>query len=570
MKKLICIFLAVLLVLSIAACTKPDSAPKEDTAAAPDAQVTNPPEEEPQIVTPDVNPDLGIENETFSFVNDPQQVLDRPHKIQPGTEVTTVGYDVNMYLPWMTSLAPDLFSNIYEGLVYCYMGRADDVRGLIAQSWSVSEDYLTWTFKIREGVKFTDGTVCDAAAVAEAWDYFLYYDTNTLVELKIKSWEAVDGDFVVYLREPCPGFEWNVGDIYILSPTALKLWGDIDNRAAVGTAPYYVSEYLTAPRKGYGFNPGTEFIIKANPDYYLYERMPVIETIRKKVIFTSDELVQTIIDGEVDIASFSGVDSYKKLVESGYDGTVICSSGSSSLLALNAGVVPEFGIYEVRKAMNRFIDLNKVNDVLYDGLGVVQSSIWSVGSLGEVPWPEGYYYAPEEGLELLAAAGIAPEDFSFHVKSAISGTDCMEAISAQLAEVGIVMEVTEHSPESSLLYDWQATAVLIGSFSYSNSTPHSPWSYSFETNKQYMNFIWSDIYDSELYDQMKGIYETMKTEHEWDELVAYSKTLTDLLQRDYGAMPGVQTPIFVAFDKELKGVVMVTENHVPLWNYLYW
>ncbi len=55
----------------------------------------------------------------------------------------------------------------------------------------------------------------------------------------------------------------------------------------------------------------------------------------------------------------------------------------------------------------------------------------------------------------------------------------------------------------------------------------------------------------------------------WDEMLEKSKTLTDMYQKDYGALPGVQAPSFAAFSKRLKGVVVVTEQRILLWHYLY-
>ncbi|NLT39138.1 MAG: ABC transporter substrate-binding protein, partial [Clostridiales bacterium] len=46
-----------------------------------------------------------------------------------------------------------------------YMNDPGDIRGCIAESWEHSDDYLTWTFHIRGGVTFTNGSPCDAAAV---------------------------------------------------------------------------------------------------------------------------------------------------------------------------------------------------------------------------------------------------------------------------------------------------------------------------------------------------------------------------------------------------------------------
>jgi len=580
-KSLICILLTLVMLLSFAACGK-KPVDKFDEAVLPEKTAPQTPgeklpaedkapaeEETPSVPVPETNPDEGLVADEFVLVSSVDEVLARPHKIIPGSEVITIGYDEPMYLPWTASLSQTLFANIYEGLVYRYMGRAYDVRPLIAESWQVSDDYLTWTFRIRDGVKFTDGTLCDAAAVEKAWDFSYEAYSYTFSKLNISSWEAgEDNSFTVNLSAPCVCFEASIADVYILSPTALAQWGLYDNRAAVGTAPYYVSEYKTEPRDRYAYEPGVEFVIKANPDYYLYERLPSIETIRIKLYESPDDHIPALLGGEADFYTFSSLEYYNTLVENGYEGTVVTLAGAASPLHLNAHKEPAFQIFEVRKAMNRFIDLDEVNNELYSGMGKVQTSIWSVGSKGEVPWPEGFYYDETEGLALLAQAGIAPEDIFLDItKTAYD--DYTDAVARQLEKVGIKSEIKVHPPESSTIFDRTATPVFTGGLSYADSVPYNIWRYAFTDELPFIKYVWSYLYDPGLYDEMCGVYEAMMSASSWDEMLEKSKTLTDMYQKDYGALPGVQAPSFVAFSKRLKGVVVVTEQCILLWHYLY-
>ena len=55
-----------------------------------------------------------------------------------------------------------LWGNVFEGLLYMYMNDPEDVRGLLAESWSVSGDGLTYSFRLRDGMCFSDGAQVSA------------------------------------------------------------------------------------------------------------------------------------------------------------------------------------------------------------------------------------------------------------------------------------------------------------------------------------------------------------------------------------------------------------------------
>jgi ABC-type transport system substrate-binding protein len=71
-----------------------------------------------------------------------------------------------------------------------YMNDPTDIRGCIAESWEHSYDYLTWTFQIRDGVMFHDGTVCDAPAVASSWNFYNVASPASFGNLNMVSWVA--------------------------------------------------------------------------------------------------------------------------------------------------------------------------------------------------------------------------------------------------------------------------------------------------------------------------------------------------------------------------------------------
>ena len=566
-RALLCILLAVAMVLAFAACGKKtdDNKPADDAADNTPAGDNTPADENTPDdgETPDApvdSPDAGIEPEPLLMISSVDEVLNRPHEIQPGTSVTFHTNDVPAYTPWNATAEIWLLPNIYEGLNYSYMGKVDDIRPLIATEWEASEDLLTWTFQIREGVKFTDGTVCDANAIAQSWDFYFEASPASFNNVNIGSWEATgDYEIVVHMKDTCAYIESSFTQLYILSPTALAQYGVNDNRSAIGTAPYYVSDYTA----------GVEFVFTANPDYYLYERMPVIETINYKIISDDNTKLMAMLNGDLDAYTFSSVESYYNLQDYNFDGTLMQGHGNCNPLLLNAKTVPEFCIYEIRKAMNRFIDFDALNAILYDDMGLVQTSLWTVGSSGEVPWPEGFYYDEAEGLELMAAAGVDPNEFEFVAKIIDTSADFFVTIQGQLAKVGITMEVQPLEPEANFTFmmngDYTITA---GNSGYSDAKPYLPWTFIL-LPEHLIKEVWCDIYNPELYETMCDTFYAMTSAATWDEMITSANALTTMLQEDYGAMPGIQSPYFAAFNKEIKGIIVATENHYFIWNYMY-
>ena len=62
---------------------------------------------------------------------------------------------------------------IYEGLVGLVGSATDEFEGLVAESWEANEDQSVWTFKIRPGLTFHDGSPCDSAAVKASYERLL-------------------------------------------------------------------------------------------------------------------------------------------------------------------------------------------------------------------------------------------------------------------------------------------------------------------------------------------------------------------------------------------------------------
>ncbi|MCJ7623572.1 MAG: ABC transporter substrate-binding protein, partial [Anaerolineaceae bacterium] len=185
---------------------------------------------------------------------------------------------------------------IYDTLVE-EAGISHFVPGL-AESWEVSDDGLVWTFKIREGAKFHDGTPCTAEDVAWSLNWTLENEVETFSFYLYNFAEIValdDTTLQVTLSDPVGNMEYLLMYVWILPKS---VWGEMgydemmefeDISAGIGTGPYILKEWVESEY----------LILEANKDYW--RGTPVIDEIVFHEYATEDAMVQALIAGEVDV-----------------------------------------------------------------------------------------------------------------------------------------------------------------------------------------------------------------------------------------------------------------------------
>jgi peptide/nickel transport system substrate-binding protein len=153
---------------------------------------------------------------------------------------------------------------VYDTLVYRDPGTGEFVAGL-AESWEVSADGLAYTFLLRQGVTFHDGTPFNASAVAATIDRVVSSDTASQKAVfmlgSYAAYEVVD-EFTIRLlmSEPYAPLLDSLSQVYlgIASPTALaSVSSERYQFHQVGTGPYTFVEYV----------PGDRLVIRRNPNY---------------------------------------------------------------------------------------------------------------------------------------------------------------------------------------------------------------------------------------------------------------------------------------------------------------
>jgi peptide/nickel transport system substrate-binding protein len=159
---------------------------------------------------------------------------------------------------------------VYDNLVKSVGTEEAKIVPDLAESWQASDDGLTWTFKLREGAKFHDGTPVNAEAVKYTFDRLLAMNTGGAVLFaSIDKVEAVDDLTVQFiLKEPFSGFLASLTSIWgplIVSPTTVKAhekdgdWGQAwltENDA--GSGPYMLESWTR----------NEQMVLVRNPDYW--------------------------------------------------------------------------------------------------------------------------------------------------------------------------------------------------------------------------------------------------------------------------------------------------------------
>ncbi len=154
-------------------------------------------------------------------------------------------------------------TSVYDTLVYRDPGAGKFVPGL-AERWVVSDDGLVYTFYLRQGVTFHDGTPFNAEAVrfnlARITSPDLASQKARFMLGPYERTEVVDEYTVrIHLSEPFVPLLDALSQVYLgmVSPAAVEQWGDEYQLHQVGTGPFLFAEYV----------PGDHLLLRRNPDY---------------------------------------------------------------------------------------------------------------------------------------------------------------------------------------------------------------------------------------------------------------------------------------------------------------
>ncbi len=165
-----------------------------------------------------------------------------------------------------------------------------NVQPLLAESWSISDDHLTWTFKIRDNVKFSNGNPLTAEAVKASIQRAFEKNTRAATFFKYTEMKADGQNLIITTDKPMPNMPGFLADpLFIIVDTTAEGQRDFAKEGPICTGPYMVESFVKE-----------KAVMQKNPNYWDGE-VP-FETVEIPSIDDPNTRAMALQSGEVDFA----------------------------------------------------------------------------------------------------------------------------------------------------------------------------------------------------------------------------------------------------------------------------
>jgi peptide/nickel transport system substrate-binding protein len=309
--------------------------------------------------------------------------------------------------------------------------RSGKIIPALAERWEVSDDALTWTFYLKKGVVFHNGskfTSADVKATFERIKDKKIGSPNRKEFVAIVSIEAPD-DFTVVLKLKEPAAP--------LLATLASGWGAILSKSLIdgghdfgsmpiGTGPYRLKQWIR----------DSKIVLEKNKNYWI-KGCPKLDTITMHIIPERSVQIQGLISGQLDVSYMVDRDNIPILQASPDVRLERSLSALILVMSINCSN-PVLKDIRVRQAITHAIDKQKVLDVAY-GSGKPIGTFLDYGNAYYKDFAYLYPHDPEKAKRLLAEAGVSketilemvlPQNYEPHVKAG-------EMYQAMLSKVGL-------------------------------------------------------------------------------------------------------------------------------------
>jgi peptide/nickel transport system substrate-binding protein len=481
------IFMLLAVMLMVAACggqaetpvTTEEQAPTEAVQPTEAAPTAVPPTEVPTAEPTAAPKVLRIANTANFTTWDPIKSFS-----------TEAAYMANMYEQLLRINPPD---------------SAERFTPLLAESWEASEDALTWTFHLRQGVTFHDGEMMNANAVKLSIEAAADHGGASFIWWMLDSIDTPDDYTVVFkLTTPAP-IDLVASSLYgawIVSPKALEAVAAdeayFETGVEAGTGPYMLDSYT----------PDQEVVFKKFENYWGGWNPDNYEVVLNMIVPESTTQQQLLEGGEIDLAStipFDNVDTFK----TNPDYTVYEEKSFFNYVGFFNTLRPPLDNPLVRQALSYAIPYEDIITIAFSGLGTQ-----SRGPVPEGVWPwsdqvNQYTYDMDKAKELMDQAGYGEGGFTIRLTHA--SENAAEATFAPLIKDSFAQLGVEVTIESMLFnQQWELAKtdpanaqdmfLLLYWPTYSDAGSDNLWSMFYYTEAPFFNLsYWNNPdYNSQL------------------------------------------------------------------------
>lgn len=378
-------------------------------------------------------------NETEEPSNSDNEATDEP----TGKDklIVIVGTDVSQFSPYITNSFTDIMAlyQVYERLVYFVDGEPVPQ---LAESWTVSDDGLTYTFKIRPNTTFHNGEPCTAEDIAWSISRNLDRPRSASSKAKYKSIKALDADTLeIVLEYPVPSILSNLA-----SPTMgviCKSYVEQDEENAflnpVGTGAYKLKKWTKGSK--IEFERFEEYSGKpAGIKYLTFNIIGDSSTALVSLETGHSDFIVNVSEANLAIVEKSDILDYK---------TAPSHTTSTVVFNIRTGLLEN---QKLRQAIAHAIDRESINIIAYEETGTLATGSYP-DFLGYSGKDFSYEYDLEKAKQLMAEAGYPDGGLELTIKTADYYGDVIpQIIQEDLREIGIdlkieMLELNAHSQD---------------------------------------------------------------------------------------------------------------------------
>ncbi|MGV0848610.1 ABC transporter substrate-binding protein [Mycolicibacterium phlei] len=348
-----------------------------------------------------------------------------------GTLVAAIAGEPDQLDPHKTSayFSFEVLENVFDTLVE---PDADlEMRPALAESWEVSPDQLTWTFHLRPGVTFHDGSPFTADDVVFSYRRIIDEQlTNADKFAAVSEVRAVDPLTVeLRVRQPTPNLLTNIGGF---KGMAIVSRDNVES-GRIATHPVGTGPFAFASQKS-----GDSITLTANPDYW--GGAPSIPGVTFRFISEASTALSALQAGEIDWTDSVPTQRVAQLSEDESVHLAVTASNDYWYLALNEAH-PPWDDGRARQAVAYGIDRDAIVQATSYGTAVANQLAIPKGNPWYAPYDR-YRYDPDTARRLLDEAGVGDVDLDMLVTSEYPETvTAAQVIADNLAPLGITVQI---------------------------------------------------------------------------------------------------------------------------------
>jgi ABC-type transport system substrate-binding protein len=348
-----------------------------------------------------------------------------------GTLTFAAGSDPDSLDPQNTQSNPGEQVNrmMYDNLVR--FNTKMQIEPALAESWTQSADGLIWTFKLRKGVRFHDGTPFDAKAVKYFFDRVLGDEKPFKASLYtpfVQGAQVVDDNTVrVTLKQPFAAFLFRLAHSAgaIVSPAAHQKWGKDLALHPAGTGPFKFVEWVK----------GDRVVVERNDAYW--GGRPLLDRVTVKTVKEDSARVLMLQSGDADLILNIPPEDIPRLRKDARFAVESIATARALYVTINVKKKP-FDDVRVRQALNHAVNREAIVGSLFQGNAEAIAGIVAPLQNGFAKLP-GYAYDPKKAKELLAQAGVPALKVKLWSPKGryVKDFELAQAVQQDLAAVGV-------------------------------------------------------------------------------------------------------------------------------------